>query len=75
MTVEFVGPMRRPWKERRRLLEVDGGSTVDRVVASLGYDARERKHFAFLVNGVKARPDEPLAADDLLAVLLMVGGG
>ena len=75
VSVEFMGPMRRPWRERRRDVEAPDAATISAVIGALGYVAEESRHFSFLVNGSKAGPDTVLNARDQLAVLLMVGGG
>jgi hypothetical protein len=75
VSVEFVGPMRRPWPQRRRDVEAADGASITTVLGTLGYVADEARHFSFLVNGTKANPETALRAQDQLSVLLMVGGG
>ena len=75
VTVEFVGPMRRPWPERRRQIEVVESSSIAELLRSLGYGDEEARHFSFLVAGGKASLDTVLQPDTRVSVLLMVGGG
>ena len=75
VAVEFVGPMRRPWRERKREVEAVDAATIAELLVTLGYAEPESRHFAFTLNGVRATLTSPLAARDRLAVLLMVGGG
>ena len=75
LTVEFVGPMRRPWPERRRAVTVPEGTSLLTLATTLGYAPDEARHLVFAVNGVKVRGDTAPKTGDRVSVLLMVGGG
>jgi sulfur carrier protein ThiS len=73
--VELVESMRRPWRERRREIEVEDQTTIDGLLAQLGYSADEARHFTVLVGGARANRSRRLAHGDRVVVLLIVGGG
>jgi sulfur carrier protein ThiS len=73
--VELVGPMRRPWREHRREIEVGDQTTIDGLLAQLGYSADEARHLTVLIGGARANRSRRLADGDRVVVLLIVGGG
>jgi sulfur carrier protein ThiS len=73
--VELVGPMRRPWPESSRDLDLAVGTTVGDLLASLGYPPPQAAHLVVRVNGVKVRPGTVLGDGDRVTVILVVGGG
>jgi sulfur carrier protein ThiS len=75
VTVRFVGPIRRPWPETSRSLEVAPGSTVGAVLAGLGFARPQLGLLHAAVNGVATPASTVLADGDTLEVMLRVGGG
>lgn len=73
--IEFLGPMRRPWPERARPLDVEERSSVSDVLRQVGYTEEETTHLTFSVNGVPARLAQSLTDGDQLSVMLLLGGG
>jgi hypothetical protein len=73
--VEFIGPMKRPWPERARSVEVADGALLADVLRSFGYRDDEATHLSCSVNGVAARAKTELHAGDRLSVTLLLGGG
>jgi hypothetical protein len=73
--VEFIGPMKRPWPDRARSVEVADGAQLAEVLRSFGYRDDEARHLSCSVNGVAARPKTPLHDGDRLAITLLLGGG
>jgi len=71
----FFGPIRRPWPEQSRELEIQAGSTILNLLEELGYSEDDMRRVATVVNG-KRRPlkDELIDGDDLRLVLLAGGG-
>ena len=75
VTVRFSGPIRRPWPEESRTLEVEAASTVASVLRGLGYARRELRFLLTAVGGESAGLKAELADGDCLEVMLRVGGG
>jgi hypothetical protein len=73
--VELVGPMRRPWPERQRTVQLAEGSVLGDLLASWGYREEEARHLSCSVNGVAARLRTRLVDGDRLSVALLLGGG
>jgi len=73
--VEFIGPMRRPWPERSRSVEVAEGALLADLLRSFGYRDDEAKHLSCSVNGAVARPRTALHDGDRLSITLLLGGG
>ena len=75
VTVRFTGPVRRPWPEASRTLELPAGTTVGRLLQQLGFAGHELRFVHTGVNGASAGPATELADGDTVDVLLRVGGG
>lgn len=73
--VEFVGPVRRPWREHRRAIDLPGGASVAGLISDLGYSENEREHVAVLINEKRAKPSRLLQEGDSVVVTVIVGGG
>jgi sulfur carrier protein ThiS len=58
--VVFVGPMRRPWPERARTLEVAEGVLLSELLRSWGYSDEESSRLSCAVNGQAVRLQTPL---------------
>ena len=75
VTIRFAGPMRRPFPEMSKVLEVAADTTVADLLQELGYSERELEFFATAVGGTSVPPTEVLRDGDTLDVMLKVGGG
>lgn len=73
--VVFVGPMRRPWPERARSLEVADGVLLSELLRAWGYSDEEASRLSCAINGEAARPQSRLKEGDRLSVMLLLGGG
>ncbi len=75
LKVSFFGPIKRPWPESTRELEVEEGLTIQALLESLGYEAEHMRRVAMVVNGKKEKLSAPLSpGDDVRFVLLACGG-
>ena len=75
LTLSFVGPIRRPWPEMKREIEVEGGTSLEQLLISLGYRPEDLGRVIITVNGIKKTPSaEPADGDDVCVVLLAGGG-
>jgi sulfur carrier protein ThiS len=75
ITVEFVGPVRRPGPERTLTLEVDAALAVNALLARLGYGPAEGARLTVLVDGVRQGPTAMVPDGARVEILLPVGGG
>lgn len=75
VSVEFVGPVRRPWREQKRDLEIEDGTNVAALVERLGYSESDGRHLTVLVNTVKVKSSTVLSDGDEVVVTMIVGGG
>jgi sulfur carrier protein ThiS len=75
VTVAFVGPIRRPWKEQSRALELAEGSDADDLLDAVGLSGSEKLRVSVLVNGERRSLSTRLTEGDRVELLLLVGGG
>ena len=75
LKVSFFGPIKRPWPESTRELELGEGTTVASLLESLGYRPEDMRRVATVVNGKKTPMNRPLAAGDDVRFVLLAGGG
>lgn len=75
LKVSFFGPIKRPWPESTRELEVDEGITIQALLESLGYEAEHMRRVAMVLNGKKEKLSTPLSAGDDVRFVLLAGGG
>lgn len=73
--VRFLGPIRRPWTEASRAVDVGAGATVADLLATLGFARHELAFLQVARNGVVASLATPLCEGDEVDVMLRVGGG
>ena len=71
----FFGPVRRPWPEQSRELDVLEGADLKTLLGSLGYAPEDLKRVAIVVNGKKRNLSYELCPDDDVRVVLLAGGG
>jgi sulfur carrier protein ThiS len=75
LTVEFVGPVRRPGPERRLALDLDAPPAVAALLERLGYAPDEGARLTVLVDGVRQGPAAVVPDGARVEILLPVGGG
>ena len=75
VTVEFVGPVRRPTALRRLTLELDEPPEVSALLARLGYTPVERPRLTVLVDGTSPGTGATIPDGARVEILLPVGGG
>lgn len=75
VTVEFVGPVRRPGPERRLTLELEAAPAVGALLERLGYGRDEGARLTVLVDGVRQGPTAVVPDGARIEILLPVGGG
>ena len=75
VTVEFVGPVRRPCPERKLSLELQAAPKVGALLERLGYSREETARLTVLVDGKQQGLDAPVPDGARVEILLPVGGG
>ncbi len=75
LTVSFFGPIRRPWPESTRELQVEQGATVEDLLGTLGYRVEDMRRVATVVNGKRKSLATELRDGDDLRFVLLAGGG
>ncbi len=71
----FFGPIKRPWPEQSRQLEVGEGCTVEQLLSGLGYSPQDMRRVAVVRNGKRASLGTGLEEGDDLRFVLLAGGG
>jgi sulfur carrier protein ThiS len=75
VTVEFVGPVRRPCPERTLALEVEADLPVSALLERLGYSPVEAPRLTVLVDGKRLGLAAMVPVGAKVEILLPVGGG
>jgi len=75
VSVSFFGPIRKPWTESTRQVEVPEDIEVGNLLASLGYQAGDLRRVAVVINGRRRKLSYALRADDDVRLVLLAGGG
>jgi hypothetical protein len=75
VTLRFSGPIRRPWPEAERRLEVAPGACLAEVLVGLGFPRHQHPFLQVAVNGTTASLSATLGDGDHVDVMLRVGGG
>lgn len=76
ISVSFFGPIRRPWPENTRELEVEASTSIEALLRSLGYEEDDLRRVAVVVNGRrKKKLDTELQQGDDVRCVLLAGGG
>jgi sulfur carrier protein ThiS len=75
VTVEFLGPIRRPWPEQQRTVTLTRGQTVAALLQQLGYRPDELRYVNVSINHERQMPQAVLHEGDHVVCMLMVGGG
>jgi len=75
-SLTFVGPISRPSPERIASAQSHGSfSTVEALLAHLGFQAVQFPHIAVLSNGVRLHVMDPVPAEGELVLMVPTGGG
>jgi sulfur carrier protein ThiS len=73
--ISFFGPVRRPWPETSRAVEIPVGCRLGELLARLGYTDEEARRLALVVGGRRRETDFALSDGDEVRVVLLAGGG
>ncbi len=73
--VSFAGPIRRPWPEATRALELADGTDIKGLLSSLGYSPEEARRVIAVVQEERKTLYHVLADGDEVRLLLLAGGG
>jgi sulfur carrier protein ThiS len=71
----FFGPIRRPWPEQNREVEVQEDTDVQALLESLGYQADDLRRVAVVIRGKKVKLSQKLHDGDEVRFVLLAGGG
>lgn len=71
----FFGPIRRPWPEQSREVDVKDGTDVQALLESLGYQAEDLRRVAVVIDGKKVKLSHKLADGVEVRFVLLAGGG
>lgn len=76
MKIRFLGPIERPPAKTVADVEATFGSgTVRTLLLELGFSSMQVNFLSVIRDNLRLSPDEQLAADDEITVMLLVGGG
>jgi hypothetical protein len=75
VTASFFGPIRRPFSEQSKAVELPEGADIQKALAVLGYRPEETRRIGILVNGKKADLSTALSDRDDVQLTLLAGGG
>jgi len=75
VTVEFIGPVRRPGPERSLALELEATPLVGALLERLGYSREEAARLTVLVDGHQQGLAASVPDGARVEILLPVGGG
>ena len=71
----FFGPIKRPWPEQSREVEVADDTDVQALLESLGYQAEDLRRVAMVIGGKKVKLTHKLKDGDEVRFVLLAGGG
>ena len=71
----FYGPIKRPWPEQSREIEVPDGADVRALLESLGYVPEDMRRVAMVIDGKKVRLSTQIQPGDDIRFVLLAGGG
>ncbi len=73
--VRFIGPIRRPWPEVCRTVEIPAQCDVEDLLETIGFTTSELLRIVLMVNGSGAELSRMLADGDQVDLALLLGGG
>lgn len=75
VNASFYGPIKRPWPEQSREVEVPDGADIRALLESLGYAPEDLRRVAVVIGGKKVRLDTRLQPGNEVRFVLLAGGG
>jgi len=75
VSVSFFGPIKKPWPETTRVIELDEHTNLQSMLEALGYTPEDLSRVALVVNGKRVAPKQQLHDQDVVRVVLLAGGG
>jgi sulfur carrier protein ThiS len=75
VNASFYGPIKRPWPEQSREVEVPDGADIRALLESLGYAPEDMRRVAVVIGGKKVRLNARLQPGDEVKLVLLAGGG
>lgn len=75
LTVRFFGPIKRPWKQMSRTIQVHDIQDIGGLLERLGYSTEDRRWIKIFVEGVRCGESRALRDGDVVDVTLLAGGG
>jgi sulfur carrier protein ThiS len=75
VTASFFGPIKRPWPEQSREVEVEQNTDVQALLKSLGYSPEDLRRVAIVIGGKKVKLSHKLSDGDDVRFVLLAGGG
>jgi len=73
--VSFFGPIKRPWPEQSRKIEVEEGINIRKLLHILGYGESDIRRVATVINGKKVSLGTQIQAGADVRFVLLAGGG
>ena len=75
LEIEFMGPIRRPWPEQMREIEVPDGTKVKGLLSALGFSETEASSINVLRDGLRLRAFNLLIDGERLVLMVPAGVG
>ncbi len=75
VTITFNGPMKRPWPNLTKDVNLDREMTVEDMLTTWDYSDTDIDFLQITINGVKADRYALLTDGDQMELFLVVGGG
>ncbi len=75
INASFFGPIKRPWPEQSKEIDVPEETDAYTLLESFGYLEEEMKRLAVVVNGQRKTLSAKLADGDQVRIVLFAGGG
>ncbi len=75
ITIQFVGPVRRPGPERKIEVSRKGLRNIHDLLAHLGYSEEEQLALNILADGVRVSHDTTIEEINVVEIYIAIGGG
>ena len=75
LTVQFVGPVKRPSPARELDVNPADFKTVSELLSHLGYNSNDQKALQVILDENRADLDSPLQGAKNMQILIAIGGG
>ena len=73
--IKFTGPIRRPWPEPSRILELEEGISIVELLSLLGFEEEEGRFVTVLLDGQALRHYRKVPEGATLILMVPAGGG